>query len=329
MDNSPVVSVIVTAHDSRDSIEGCLRSIAESADHASVETEIILVDDRSSDETTETARILGIDNLTILRIESYTDRRLTARQAALDLGINKARGEILFLTNADAVVPQDWILEILSIFKEKKVDAVAGLMEFRPSKGWVGGIQNTDVVFYFWLSRFLNSAGQESGIFFGNFAFRRSIYDEIGGFDSIGFSLTEDLSFSQALYRKGYSTHFHSRSIVSIEACPDWRALLKRTYRVSAGRLSFFSLIIWAWLLTLPILFIPAVSGSPLGLGLFGLRYVIGLGLVGQAVMRSPRRSLLPFVLVYEFLALGFGILVLGKPLLRHKVEWGGVTYGR
>ena len=329
MDNNPVVSVIVTAHNSRGTIESCLRSIIKSAEYASVDTEIILVDDRSSDGTAESARILEIDNLTIIRIESYQERHLTARQVALDLGINKARGEILFLTNADAVVPQDWILRIFSIFNEKKVDAVAGMVEFRSSNGWVAGIQNTDIVFYFWLSRFLNSAGQESGIFFGNFAFRRKIYDEIGGFDSIGFSLTEDLSFSQTLHRKGYNMHFQSHPIVSIEACPDWKALLHRTYRVSVSRLSFFSLIIWAWLLTLPLLFIPAVSGSSLGLGMFGLRYLMGAGLVGQAVLRSPRRPLFRYVLIYEFLALCFGLMVLGKTLLRHKVEWGGVTYGR
>lgn len=329
MNKNSIISVIVTAHNSRETIAECLHSIAESTVSVPCEVEIILIDDRSQDGTGEAAQVLKLNNLTVFRIDVYSNRFLTSRQIALDLGIRKAKGDILLLTNADARVPQDWILNTYSLLQDEKIDAVAGLVEFRSNKRWLRGVQNVDVRIYFSISRFLNSIGLGSGTYFGNIAFRKNVYFEMGGFEAIGFSLTEDLSFSQRMFRRGYRTFYNSSSIVSVKACPDWKTLLKRTYRVSASRISFFSLIIWAWLLSLPLLLFAALWGNPLVLGLLGFRYMAGVGLVGQAVLRIPSRSLLLYSLIYDFIAIAFGLLVFGKTLLRHKVEWGGISYVR
>ena len=88
----PTVSVVVTAHDAAGTIGDCLRSLAAQRGLPPGGVEILLIDDRSSDGTADAARAAGVPGLRIERIDAYDDRRLTARQVALDLGIAAARG---------------------------------------------------------------------------------------------------------------------------------------------------------------------------------------------------------------------------------------------
>ncbi len=49
----------------------------------------------------------------------------------------------------------------------------------------------------------MSAVGVDGGVLFGAFAFRRGLYDEIGGFSKIGHSLTEDLAFARSIRRRG------------------------------------------------------------------------------------------------------------------------------
>ena len=111
----PSISVVVTAHNAAETIQDCLRSVAGNLGAEPDDVEIILVDDRSADGTADAARALALECLRILRIDSYQDRSLTARQIALDLGFRSARGEVILVTDADAIVPQDWISRMVGI----------------------------------------------------------------------------------------------------------------------------------------------------------------------------------------------------------------------
>lgn len=112
MRKRPGISIVITAHNAENTICECLESIAANRGFDTEEIEIILVDDRSRDKTAAVARSLGLDNLVVIPIEKYEDRNLTARQAALDMGLREARGEIFLVTDADALVPADWIQDM-------------------------------------------------------------------------------------------------------------------------------------------------------------------------------------------------------------------------
>jgi cellulose synthase/poly-beta-1,6-N-acetylglucosamine synthase-like glycosyltransferase len=327
MSKEPEISIVLTAHNAAGTIIECLNSIAKN--DVSEGLEIILVDDRSRDGTKDAALSTGLKNLRIYRVEKYQNRNLTARQIALDLGIRKSRGKFVFVTNANAIVPSDWIKKMHSVLKEKKVDAVAGQIEFRSRKSWFKFLQTVDAFFYFSMCSFRNRLGLTSGVFFGNFAFRKTAYEKVGGFKGIGFSLTEDLSFSMSMHKLGLPVFFQKSSVVSMSACPDLKALSQRTLRVSASRFSFFSLLIWFWLATLPVLLVPALLGDPILLKIFIIRYGLGVVLILLSNLRIFRFSLLFIAVFYEWIAIVFGGLMMFKHLARHKVYWGGILYDR
>lgn len=338
MTKKPGISIVITAHNAADTIGECLESIAANRGFDPQDIEVILVDDRSRDNTAAVARTLGLDNLVIMSIEKYEDRSLTARQVALDTGFRKARGGIILVTDADAVVPSDWIRNMtrplrsnasLYLAEISSPAAAAGMIEFRGEKNWLAKLQSVDSFCYFFLSCFFNRLGLSGGIFFGNFAFKKEVYEKIGGFKALGFALTEDLQFFRAIRADGFPVHFCKSAPISVHAAGTCKDLIQRIKRVSSGGFSLLSLGLGVWLVSFIILLILAAGTNPVILALLGIRYLLGAGFAVYAVLGVRRFSLLPLALVYELSVIALGIIALLAIRFKRKVEWGGVTYDR
>lgn len=329
MSAGPAISVVVTAHDAADSIADCLRSIAAQTSPASGAPEIILVDDRSTDGTGEAARAAKIDGLRLLRIDEYPNATLTARQEALDRGFREARGETVFVTDADAIVSPSWVGRGLAALESGGADAVAAPVEFRGRPGWLAALQGVDSIYYIGVCRILNRLGLASGVLFGDCAFRRPVYESLGGFRSIGRALTEDLSFARALHRKGLKLVFLAGPSVSVGACRTLGEVVRRGERVGSGGVSALAAVLGAWMIALVALGVLAVVGGGVFAQLLGLRYLAGVAFTSFALARARRLRHLPYALIYEPAAVIIGLCVLGRRGLRRPVEWGGVRYDR
>jgi cellulose synthase/poly-beta-1,6-N-acetylglucosamine synthase-like glycosyltransferase len=325
---SPDVSVVVTAHDAVTTIGDCLRALAAQRGVAPATVEIVLVDDRSTDGTAEAARSSGVEALHIVRLGAYEDRRLTARQVALHRGMLAARGDVVFVTDADAIAKPDWLATSLGRMRAEQADAIAGAVTFRPAGAWLADLQTTDAAFYLEWVRRLARAGAAPGVLFGNFGVRREVYHALGGFPAIGHALTEDLAFARALHRGGFALAFEPRPLVSVRAAPTWASLVERAQRTSAGGVSALSVSLGAWMLALVLLAV-AAPFSRLALAAFLARYAAGVAMAGVALGRAGLGRLLPWALVYEPSAIGVGACVLPRVLAGRPIEWGGVRYTR
>lgn len=112
-----LISIIIPVYQGRDSLEDCVRSIpTEYCD----KTEILLVDDGSTDGSSELCDALAAGRKNLYVFHQLNQGVATAR----NLGIQKARGQyLMFLDADDEFVPQKWPL-IIS-YAEKNFDFVA------------------------------------------------------------------------------------------------------------------------------------------------------------------------------------------------------------
>jgi glycosyltransferase involved in cell wall biosynthesis len=104
------IGVVIPARDEEDLIGRCLVAVLESAQHVSVPVDIVVVADGCLDRTTSIAR--AFRGVRVLEIESSNvgTARATGAQAAL------ARGaQWLANTDADSVVPQNWLSHQLAL----------------------------------------------------------------------------------------------------------------------------------------------------------------------------------------------------------------------
>lgn len=325
----PLVSVVLTAHNEAARIGATLAALARQPAVTEGRAEIILVDDRSTDATVERASAAGGPGLVLLHTAPDPGSALTTRQQALDLGFRQARGRVILTLDADSTVPPDWIDAMSAPILDGRRDALAGPIGFLPRRSWLAAWQSCDAAYYHVVCGVLAGLGLPAGVFFGNFGFRRALYAEVGGFDAIGFALTEDLAFAQALARAGTRIGYTGRATrVDVAACPSLPALVVRTQRVTAGPMSVLAVVLTFWPLTLVALAIAAAAGVGV-LDLLALRFVLGGLLVGGALRRNPSAGCLAMAPLYELGAIGLAILTMGRSVRGKRIAWGGQHYGR
>jgi glycosyltransferase involved in cell wall biosynthesis len=182
--NKPTVSVVVPARNEEANIEACLRSILDQNPAA---LEVILVDNGSTDKTSEIGHKLGVKV-----VYQPTPGLHIARQT----GLEAAMGDVVAATDADCLVKPGWLDEIQKAFVDPGVVETYGPLEFFDAP-----------LLDIWLAKYgwpvfvgiMDKLGQPntSG---GNHAVRRSMALEVGGYD-VPFG--EDLRLMLKLKERG------------------------------------------------------------------------------------------------------------------------------
>ncbi|MEM5881598.1 MAG: glycosyltransferase, partial [Candidatus Aenigmatarchaeota archaeon] len=173
-------------------IEECIKSVL---DTKYPKLEIIVIDDGSQDKTFEIAK-------------KYTKKvfkiKNSGKANALNLGISKAKGEFIFVLDADTIVEKDIFEKLLPYFKNKNVAAVTPMIRIKKQKKF-NILENFQIIEYsyqnvvgFGLSTLkrgtLNLYGAAT-------IYRASVLKKIK-FD--GKNLVEDFDMAANIQSKGY-----------------------------------------------------------------------------------------------------------------------------
>ncbi len=115
----PTLSIVIPTHNGRKHLDRLLPAVRR---HAPPGTQVLVVDDASTDGTPEW----------LARTQPWVERVLLAKNqgfcAAVNAGIAPARGEVVELLNDDTVVEPDWAERALRHFAEPAVGSVAPLV---------------------------------------------------------------------------------------------------------------------------------------------------------------------------------------------------------
>lgn len=207
------LSMIVPVYNNPRDLRECLAAlVAESGP----DTEIIVVDDASTDETPTVAAELGVR---VLRLAKNS-----GPAAARNHGGRHARGDVLCFVDADVVIARGCVERIRRILADRPdVAAVFGSYDDTPrAAGHVSRYRNL-------LHHFVhqNGHGEASTFWGGCGAIRRDVFLAIGGFDDRRFPRPsiEDIELGHRLRRAGHTilldktiqgTHLKQWSLVSM-----------------------------------------------------------------------------------------------------------------
>lgn len=120
------VSIIIPAFNEEKYIGPCLQSLVWQKTKRYFE--VIVIDNNSTDATKKIARSFK-DKLNIRVITEKQQGRGIARWR----GFEEASGEILFSTDADTILPPNWIEDFMEYFNDKKIVAVTSLCNINDS----------------------------------------------------------------------------------------------------------------------------------------------------------------------------------------------------
>jgi peptidoglycan-N-acetylglucosamine deacetylase len=228
-DYSPFVSVIVPAYNEEPVIEGTIRSLLAS-DYKNYE--IIVVDDGSTDRTSEIVREkFGADS----RVRLFTEPN-AGKANALNFGLRYASGEIVIALDADTMFASQTIGALAHRFYDPQMGAVAGNAK-------VGNRVN--IVTRWQALEYITSQNMDRRAFASLNcitvvpgavgAWRRDLLDQAGGFTSD--TLAEDQDLTLRIRRLGYNIGYEENAIAWTEAPASLRTLAKQRFRWAYGTL--------------------------------------------------------------------------------------------
>jgi cellulose synthase/poly-beta-1,6-N-acetylglucosamine synthase-like glycosyltransferase len=332
--HKPKVTVLIAARNEEATISSCLDSLWKQ-DYPAELLQIIVINDRSSDNTRQI--ILEHKNRkSILKLIDISQdlNGLMGKMNALAQGIDHADGEIILVTDADCRVPVGWITEMVSYFTEK-IGLVGSLTVIaHPENEKTGKIfDNIQTLDWFFLQAI---ASGTAGIYFpvsvlgNNFGFRKSVYDVIGGFASIGFSLTEDMALLNSIIKKtDYKIAYPLQSGSMIQSLPlnHIRDFFQQRKRWLFGGKKA---PLWGWILMFTSFIAHLLIVLNLALTNFtipvitGFAFIAGvdLSLIWRVVKKSGSKKLIRYFIPFEVFYFFYSLLVALTMILPGKIYW-------
>jgi cellulose synthase/poly-beta-1,6-N-acetylglucosamine synthase-like glycosyltransferase len=196
----PFVSVVVPVRNGAATIGDLLASL-KALDWPEERREIVIVDNGSTDDTAGRVRAAGLLPLV---------EPVAGAARARNTGAAAARGDLLVFTDADCVVSRGWLRGLTAPFADPGIGGVGGRTETFPPA--------TATERYAARTRHLDAERHLAHPTFpfaptGNAAYRRSAFEEIGGFD-VDFTWGEPVDLAKRVVRRGWRLTYAPRALV-------------------------------------------------------------------------------------------------------------------
>ncbi|MBO0869393.1 MAG: glycosyltransferase [Micromonosporaceae bacterium] len=259
------VSVIVPAYNEKEGIVPAVRSLA-GGDHP---TEVVVVDDASTDGTAELVEDLALPNVRVVRVPPG------GKATALNAGLAMSVCDIVVMVDADTVVEPDAIHNLVQPFADPGVGAVAGNVKVGNRRSIWARWQHIEYVVGFNVDRRLYDTLRCMPTVPGALGgFRRQAVADAGGVTDE--TLAEDTDLTIAVQRAGWRVVYEETARAWTEAPATLRQLWLQRYRWSYGTMQAF----WKHRRALRA---PGSGFSPFGLPLLML-YTVLLPLVAPVI---------------------------------------------
>jgi cellulose synthase/poly-beta-1,6-N-acetylglucosamine synthase-like glycosyltransferase len=203
----------MSAYNEEKIIRRCIESIDKAASKYRGKTDIVLINDGSTDQTRQIAS-------EAIRKLKYSTGKLynipnSGKGFALAYGLQRTSGEIVFRTDADSILDERAIDPIMNHFRDPWVGSVSGFCFPLSGKSFWQKTQNVMFVSYVYIKRaqdLFDSILAQPG---PSTAFRRDALIKVGGWTDNIFG--EDGELTNRIARFGYRGEFEQRSIVYID----------------------------------------------------------------------------------------------------------------
>ena len=258
------VSVVVPARNEAANIDACLRALSEQTypdDHL----EIIVVDDRSTDDTAAridqwTRRLPNLSRVSVTQQDCDCPKK-----NALWQGIKNARGDIIFSTDADCQPGPDWIASALAHFAPD-VGMVIGHAPLLKNKKALSGLLSLQALIVSTLAAGSAGIGFPLTCSGRNMAYRRTAFDEVNGFSDIGHIIGGDdvLLMRQVAQKSAWKIRYNADADAFVPSASHPDNLINRQVRYQSKTIHYgiptliLALAVYIFhviLATLPILF--------------------------------------------------------------------------
>jgi cellulose synthase/poly-beta-1,6-N-acetylglucosamine synthase-like glycosyltransferase len=229
-------SVVVVAHNEEYAIEECIRGILQQH-YPNNLFEVIIINDRSTDGTVEKINGIQASNIRLLHLEDFVEilHPPAFKKSAIELALQKANYDWIVVTDADCIVPSQWLRSIA--YAQSKNDSLffAVPIRYASKKSMLQKMQEMEMS----VLMLVTAAGIRSGLHDmangANMAFSKQAFLEVGGYKGNYQYASGDDMFLIEKMRKFFPEKISfiksKTAIVETSSKEDWNSLLKQRIR--------------------------------------------------------------------------------------------------
>ncbi|WP_111683784.1 glycosyltransferase family 2 protein [Winogradskyella tangerina] len=213
------LSVVILNYNVRYFLEVCLRSVEAAV--KDINAEIIVVDNKSSDGSCEMVKTQFPSVHLIENDDNYGFSK------GNNIGVAKAKGDYLCILNPDTIVAEDTFSKIIEFADSKSNLGIVGCQlidgsgQFLPEskrqiptpkvafQKLMGNTEN------YYTSSLQSGEIGKTDILVGAFMLlKRSVYNEVNGFDEDYFMYGEDIDLSYKILKAGYTNYYFGETTI-------------------------------------------------------------------------------------------------------------------
>ncbi|MCB0629207.1 MAG: glycosyltransferase [Saprospiraceae bacterium] len=299
------VSILIPARNEATRIRNCLEHIRRQ-NYPPDLLEILVIDDHSSDGTGALVRSLNDPLIHIFSLPEGEE----GKKAALAYGIHRSAGKLIITTDADCLVPEQWLSYLVSYYEAHNPVFITAPVNFFAERSALERFQSLDILG----TMILTGAGIQSGTLHmsngANLAYPKTIFEAVGGFTGIDYLASGD---DMLLMHKIVQTYpgrlaflKQPQASVHTSAVSSWRAFFQQRLRWATksgtyqdwriiATLSLVFFLCWGILLSPLLVFFWGLSGLLPFLLLLTFKMVADYQLLGRAARFFNRRELMRY----------------------------------
>jgi cellulose synthase/poly-beta-1,6-N-acetylglucosamine synthase-like glycosyltransferase len=262
------VSVLIPARNEAANIRACLESYLQQNYPVGLR-ECIVIDDHSEDNTALIVEEYANKGIKLIRLSDKLPKQTinSYKKKALETGIAEASGKLILTTDADCLLPPEWIQQ--HVFYQQKTGAcfISGPVKISRGTSWLTNFQALDFISLQGITGASISRGFHAMSNGANLSYLKSAFLEVNGFEGIDqLASGDDMLLHQKIAARfpGKSAYLKSKkAIVETAAMPDIKSFLQQRVRWASkarfyqeSRLKWILLIVYLLNLLLLILLI-------------------------------------------------------------------------
>ncbi|HRI19719.1 MAG TPA: glycosyltransferase [Panacibacter sp.] len=264
-------SIVIAARNEEKNIEKCVRSVIAN-NYPKNLFEIIVADDFSTDATAAIVKKMQeqFSNIRLIQLENIVDNKLNSyKKKAIESAINESLFEWIVCTDADCIVPSNWLRLFDAYIQSNNCVFVAAPVKFINNNSFISIFQCLDFISLQGITAASVSAGFHSMCNGANLAYSKEAFYKTGGFTSIdNIASGDDMLLMYKMEKSfpgGTGYLFNSSAIVETQAMQDWKSFINQRIRWASKATGYndkkiFLVLLLVYLFNLCLFLMPFLS---------------------------------------------------------------------
>ncbi|NCU03372.1 MAG: glycosyltransferase [Chitinophagaceae bacterium] len=208
-------TILIPARNEEATIAACLESI-RALNYPKEQIEVFVIDDFSDDNTASV--VAGFHEVKLITLKDIVHERINSyKKKAIEAGVEKATGEYIVTTDADCIVPANWLLNFAYIIEQQPTVFIAAPVAMKEENSFIKLFQSLDFLSLQGITAASVGAGFHSMCNGANLCYSKKAFYAVDGFKGVDHIASgDDMLLMHKLYSRFPKQVHYCKSAESI-----------------------------------------------------------------------------------------------------------------